>query len=343
MNRRFRLCAALWLSFSSAVGWAAATLGETAAASTYQPPAELLTQHPATYLQLAGQLWGAGKREDALFCYYVGQLRYRFHLLSNPGIDPSGDPALFASLRYVIGEPIETYAQSEPTLWASTIERVLKWDADHDNGFTSKSTNKEQLSTIRQKFVELGSYITSNASSLKSASEQRGIGFVGMRNGVYVEERRERMPKEWPPLLPVTTLSALAGRYEAVSRLPATFFFSEQYDVLHATSLELSVATPSRLVVIAFDDDKELKRKLIDVEQRGDAVVFVEERTPADGGLASGESTVTYHLRSNAQGDLVIQRDHRTKGQPTNKNKAPVDYSFTFWERAPKQSKEPKK
>lgn len=343
MNRSFGSCAALSLSISLSIGCSAATPAKPVEAANIDPGSEILSQHPAAYLTLAGQLWSSGKREDALFWYYVGQLRYRFHLLSNPGIDPSADPALFASLRSVIGEPIETYAQSEPALWAKTIERVLQWDAEHDNTFTLKSVHHEQYSKIRQAFLELGSHITANAESIKSASEQRGIGFVGMRDGVHVEERHERMPKEWPPLLPLTTPSTLVGTYEAVSRLPATFFFSEQYDVLYATALEVRVAAPSQLLIVALQDGKELKRKLVDVEQRDDAVVFVEKRTPAQVGLASGEASVTYRLRGNRAGDLVIQRDHRDKGQPTNKNKAPVDYSFTFWERAPKVSKDPRK
>ena len=63
-------------------------------------------QHPATYYILAQKLFESGKKDEAVFWFYAGQLRYRFHLLANPNLEPSGDPALFASLSEVIGRPV---------------------------------------------------------------------------------------------------------------------------------------------------------------------------------------------------------------------------------------------
>jgi len=67
------------------------------------PPAEierrLPNEPPFNYYGYAGQLWAAGEKDKAVFWMYAGQLRFRFLLMTEPKADPSGDPALFASLR----------------------------------------------------------------------------------------------------------------------------------------------------------------------------------------------------------------------------------------------------
>jgi hypothetical protein len=55
-------------------------------------------QNPAIYYQSAMTLFRAGRREDATFIFYLGQLRYRTHLAARPELKPDGDPALFGSL-----------------------------------------------------------------------------------------------------------------------------------------------------------------------------------------------------------------------------------------------------
>lgn len=83
----------------------------------------IVDKHPAAYLLYAGQLWAAGRKDESVFWFYIGQLRYRFHLASSPGIDPSGDPALFASLLDTIGSPINLYAGGDPVKWAGLAQR----------------------------------------------------------------------------------------------------------------------------------------------------------------------------------------------------------------------------
>ena len=55
-------------------------------------------RHPAAYYLLAQKLFASGGRDEAVFWFYAGQLRYRFHLAASPELPTSGDPALFASL-----------------------------------------------------------------------------------------------------------------------------------------------------------------------------------------------------------------------------------------------------
>ena len=58
--------------------------------------AALPNEHPSVYYGYAARLFREEKKDEAVFWFYVGQLRYRFHLKANPNMDPSGDPALFA-------------------------------------------------------------------------------------------------------------------------------------------------------------------------------------------------------------------------------------------------------
>src|SRR5215510_15118295 len=83
------------------------------------------SQHPAVYYVLARKLFETGQRDEATFWYYAGQLRYRFYLKATPGLDPSGDPALFGSLSEVIGQPINEWAFGDLDALRATLDRVL--------------------------------------------------------------------------------------------------------------------------------------------------------------------------------------------------------------------------
>jgi len=113
--------------------------------------------HPATLYLLAKQLFERGERDEAVFWFYVGQLRYRFYLEANPHIDPTGDPALFSSLSEVIGLPINQYAFKNTAELVKTLGRVGEWDEKNPNGFTSKENNHAVWLQVRQgfqKFIE---------------------------------------------------------------------------------------------------------------------------------------------------------------------------------------------
>jgi len=108
--------------------------------------------HPATLYLLAERLFAAERKDEAVFWFYVGQLRYRFYLEANPKIDPSGDPALFSSLSEVIGSPLNRYAFQDRAKLVSTLKRVAEWDEKNPNGFTSKENNHAVWLKIRASF-----------------------------------------------------------------------------------------------------------------------------------------------------------------------------------------------
>lgn len=90
---------------------------------------ETLAEDAIGMLRRAGDLWAAGKKEDAVFWFYAGQLRFRTYLTANPGLDPTGAPALFSALMETLGTPINGYAFGDVPALAATMDRVLAWDA----------------------------------------------------------------------------------------------------------------------------------------------------------------------------------------------------------------------
>jgi hypothetical protein len=161
----------------------AGTLGQAPADKTgdfnrltpEQLKAGIENQHPAAYYVLAGKLLRAGDKDEAVFWFYAGQLRYRFHLLVNPKLDPSGDPALFTSLSDVMGTPINEYAFGDITQLVATIDKVLAWDERTDNGFTSKTTNAAAWKDIRDGLGKMRAYVLQNREQIQAKRKQNGL------------------------------------------------------------------------------------------------------------------------------------------------------------------------
>ena len=81
-------------------------------------------QHPAAYFILAQKLYGEGRRDDATMWFYIGQIRYRAYLITNPNLNPSGDPAVFSSLFNTIGPVINGYAFGDIPQLLKIIDRA---------------------------------------------------------------------------------------------------------------------------------------------------------------------------------------------------------------------------
>ena len=130
---------------SSAVA-APHTPGGAYAQAAFTAPAAvqaLAGQHPAEYYKRAGELFQEGKKDDAVFLFYLGQLRYRTLLLAKPSTDPTADPAIFASLSEVTGKPINQYAFGDIPALARTIDAVLAYDTANPDTFTPPATIRQ--------------------------------------------------------------------------------------------------------------------------------------------------------------------------------------------------------
>jgi hypothetical protein len=132
-------------------------------------------QHPAAYYVLAGKLLQAGQKDEAVFWFYAGQLRYRFHLGANPTLPRSGDPALFASLSEVVGRPVNEYAVGDISSLAATIDKVLDWDARTPNGFTSTTTHATTWKGIRDGLGEMRAQVMKSADQIRAERTKNGL------------------------------------------------------------------------------------------------------------------------------------------------------------------------
>ncbi|HTV02365.1 MAG TPA: hypothetical protein VMF13_17590 [Luteitalea sp.] len=133
------------------------------------------TQHPAAYYVLAGKLLQAGQKDEAVFWFYAGQLRYRFHLGANPNLPRSGDPALFASLSEVVGRPVNEYAFGDLDALSVTIDKVLDWDAKTPNGFTSTTTHATTWKGVRDGLAGMRAQVLKSADQIRAQRTKNGL------------------------------------------------------------------------------------------------------------------------------------------------------------------------
>jgi hypothetical protein len=136
---------------------------------------KLPASHPAVYYAYAKRLFTQGRKDDAVFWFYVGQLRYRFYLLANPQLAPDGDAALMASLNATIGQPINEWAGGDPKSWAANMDRALQWDSRNDNGFTSKTAKESQWREIRAGLAALRDQVLRDEAKIRAEREKRSL------------------------------------------------------------------------------------------------------------------------------------------------------------------------
>ncbi len=117
-------------------------------------------KHPAAYYQEAANLFRIGRRDEAVFLFYLGQLRYRSHLRARPNLPPGGDAALFASLSESVGRPINEYAFGDIPALERALTQVLAFDLAYPDTFTAPAefpdavrVNREGLDMLRRRIV----------------------------------------------------------------------------------------------------------------------------------------------------------------------------------------------
>ena len=149
--------------------------------SSIQAESDLLkagieAKHPVAYYTLAAKLFkDSSTKQEAVFWFYVGQLRYRHYLAANPDLPPDGDPALFASLSEVIGRPINEFAGGKPDLWIGEIDHALAWDAAHENGYTSKSKAPDKYRQIRAGLVAMRAQLVAMKDKRPEMRKKNGL------------------------------------------------------------------------------------------------------------------------------------------------------------------------
>ena len=131
--------------------------------------------HPVGLYILASRLFEAGEKDEAVMWYYAGQLRFRFHLLANPDLPRSGDPALFSAMNAVVGFEINKYAGGHPPSWIQAMHDAVLWDADTPNNFTSKTQHSTEYAQIIKGVEDFITYAESEADNIRQQRTEQGL------------------------------------------------------------------------------------------------------------------------------------------------------------------------
>jgi hypothetical protein len=132
-------------------------------------------QHPSFYYILASRLFAANRKDEAVFWFYAGQLRYRIRLACHPDLPPDTEPALLASLQEEVGRPINEYAGADPDAWAAAIARARDWDAQTRNGYEPKAPCQAQIADQRSGMGALIAQIRENKDRIRAERRVNGL------------------------------------------------------------------------------------------------------------------------------------------------------------------------
>jgi hypothetical protein len=135
----------------------------------------LINGHPANYFTLAAKLFSEGNKQEGVKWFYVGQIRYRAYLQANPSLDPSGDPALFSSLMYTVGTPLNGYIGGDTDAWMATIDSAVQWHDGHPDNFLDKDKNQAVYSAVLSGLDSLKQYIADNKDAIRKEREANGL------------------------------------------------------------------------------------------------------------------------------------------------------------------------
>ncbi len=132
-------------------------------------------KHPAAYYILAQKLFNEAQRQEAVFWFYAGQLRYRVYLTCHPDLPPDGDPALFGTLSEKIGRPLNLYAFGDVPALTATLRRVLEWDRQTPNGYTPKGQCADAVRLQRAGLNDLRLMVADGADHIRKTRRENGL------------------------------------------------------------------------------------------------------------------------------------------------------------------------
>jgi hypothetical protein len=129
--------------------------------------------HPAEFMMHAGSFWAKGDKFGGAFLYQLGELRYRFYLWVTPGLDPTGDPAIFSSLHEVMGGEINFYLGGHTDTDIIILDSVLAWQRTHEYHFCPKRKNPGAYDSLVTGFRGMRDYILKNKQEILSENRKR--------------------------------------------------------------------------------------------------------------------------------------------------------------------------
>lgn len=137
--------------------------------------ASLAQKHPSELYLYAKQLFDAGRKDEAVTWFYIGQLRWRYHLLAHPELPADGEPAAMNALNATLGQQINEWAGGSPRAWRAAIAKALTWDAAHPNPTTPKEKYATEWQQTRAGLMQLDGYIRDNEAQIRAERQARGL------------------------------------------------------------------------------------------------------------------------------------------------------------------------
>jgi len=137
--------------------------------------ASLNGQHPAAYYVEAWRLFQAGQRDDAVFVFYLGQLRFRTHLAARPNLPRDQDPAIFAALSESVGRPINEYAFGDMPALLRCMNAELAFDRQNPDRFTDPATFPDPTRRTREGMGQFRASLAGRVEEIRRTRTQNGL------------------------------------------------------------------------------------------------------------------------------------------------------------------------
>lgn len=148
--------------------------------SIFAKAKNLDNKHPVEYFKVSSKYLEKFKFNEAAFFYFLGSMRYRYYNSANPKYKPGDDGALYSSFKYVVGEPLKMFLQTDIDNMISIIRLAIYYYSGNDYDFFSKDKNKEKYNLqiklyndLAQKFeTQKETYIEEWTKNRKEWEEQ---------------------------------------------------------------------------------------------------------------------------------------------------------------------------
>lgn len=83
--------------------------------------------HWVTFYFAAEKLFEAGRRDEAVRWFYVGQIRGR----TVAALDQGASGMMVDALQHIVGQPINEYAGGDRDRWLEAVDWAAAWDREH--------------------------------------------------------------------------------------------------------------------------------------------------------------------------------------------------------------------
>ena len=144
-------------------------------ASFEQAAKGLNGQNPALYYKAAFEAFKAGRKDEAVMLFYLGQLRYRTHLSARPNLPQDGDPALFGSLSVVVGQPLNEYAFGDMKALNTMLLAVMAHDRANPDAFTPPKDFPAAHRAQRSEMERFRKQVVADAGNIRAERKKNGL------------------------------------------------------------------------------------------------------------------------------------------------------------------------